>query len=441
MHSNQSDRNPDDGIDPPKSTFSNRRSWRSATLGGATAAVAVALILQSPGIALAQSAPERDPVELILAARRRANERAEAVFSLESELDGLEEQEAKLVEQVTELTDRVEELELVAEAIAIDAFTGNSEPGIPVLTEGRDPLDKITEQVLADVVNGEIDVDVDAYDHAVVALDDAEADLKSTRDDVEKRRSDVAAALDEAFEEIEVLRQLESEYLIEDSAAAASQAAAAVGDRIDEEEQRDERLAYERSIIPGSKPNTAAGADGEAAPEPIDDGEQRAVDINGDIRGGRTSNGAVVAGRTGQGGTGNDGELPPPAPFVCPVAGASSYANTWGAPRSGGRTHQGVDMLAVTGTPLVAVVAGRTVQRTNNLGGVTTTLFGDDGHRYYYAHLDRYEGGSRQVAQGEVIGYVGDTGNATGIPHLHFEIHPGGGVAVNPYETVRAAGC
>jgi len=98
-------------------------------------------------------------------------------------------------------------------------------------------------------------------------------------------------------------------------------------------------------------------------------------------------------------------------------------------------------MLAPMGTPIYAVVSGTVNFRQNRLGGNAASLVGDNGNRYYYAHLSQYEGGSRRVNQGDVIGYNGDTGNATGIPHLHFEIHPGGGLAVNPTPSVRIAGC
>lgn len=128
--------------------------------------------------------------------------------------------------------------------------------------------------------------------------------------------------------------------------------------------------------------------------------------------------------------------------MACPVDGFSTFTDTWGAPRSGGRSHQGVDMLAARGTPTVAIEAG-TIRRMGNggLGGITIWLTGSTGDEYYYAHLDDWAPGlsvGQSVAAGELIGYVGSTGNASyAVPHLHFEFHPGGGSAINPYPLVK----
>ena len=139
---------------------------------------------------------------------------------------------------------------------------------------------------------------------------------------------------------------------------------------------------------------------------------------------------------------------PPVAPSVstggkvCPVAGAVAFSNTWGAPRSGGRSHKGVDMMAVTGTPLVAIESGGIyLLNTHYLGGIQVYLLGASGDMHYYAHLDRYADGleaGQRVSAGETIGYVGSTGNATA-PHLHFQWRPHGyGDWQNPYPLVNA---
>jgi murein DD-endopeptidase MepM/ murein hydrolase activator NlpD len=126
--------------------------------------------------------------------------------------------------------------------------------------------------------------------------------------------------------------------------------------------------------------------------------------------------------------------------MFCPVAGPVSFIDSWGFARSGGRTHKGVDMMADTGTPTVAPVSGEVEHRGSSLGGLSWYVYGDNGDMYYGTHLSGYENqGVGWVEGGTVIGYVGDSGNAAGSPHLHFEIHPGGGEAVNPYPATNAA--
>lgn len=119
-----------------------------------------------------------------------------------------------------------------------------------------------------------------------------------------------------------------------------------------------------------------------------------------------------------------------------PVAGANEYIDSWGFPRSGGRRHKGTDIMAAAGTPVVAVREGVLTSGNSRLGGITLWLEADDGTRYYYAHLESIEIGSGYVTTGQVIGYVGSTGNASaGAPHLHFEIHRP--EAVNPYPELQ----
>ncbi|MDP9067562.1 MAG: peptidoglycan DD-metalloendopeptidase family protein [Actinomycetota bacterium] len=124
--------------------------------------------------------------------------------------------------------------------------------------------------------------------------------------------------------------------------------------------------------------------------------------------------------------------------MACPVAGAVSFIDSWGYPRSG-HTHQGTDMMAAYGTPVVAITDGTiTLSDYGGSAGYWIILSGDDGHQYWYMHNQQNLVSGGHVSAGQQIATVGDTGNAAGTPHVHFEYHPGGGAAINPYPLVAS---
>lgn len=125
--------------------------------------------------------------------------------------------------------------------------------------------------------------------------------------------------------------------------------------------------------------------------------------------------------------------VPATAAWRCPVAGPVRFSNDYGVAKGGGRFHEGIDLYAAAGTRVVASVAGRVERVEGPRGGRQVWLHGDDGVVYIGTHLARFGTAGRVVA-GEVIGYVGTSGNAAGTsPHLHFEAHPSGAGPVNPY--------
>jgi peptidoglycan LD-endopeptidase LytH len=128
----------------------------------------------------------------------------------------------------------------------------------------------------------------------------------------------------------------------------------------------------------------------------------------------------------------------PSGGMTCPVGGAVSFIDSWGDPRSG-HTHQGVDMMAGYGTPLLAITSGViTLSSYGSSSGNWIILSGSDGNSYWYMHNEQNLVSSGSVSTGQQIATLGDTGNAAGTPHLHFEYHPGGGAAVNPYPLVAS---
>jgi murein DD-endopeptidase MepM/ murein hydrolase activator NlpD len=129
----------------------------------------------------------------------------------------------------------------------------------------------------------------------------------------------------------------------------------------------------------------------------------------------------------------------PPRVLPVPVEGVApeELEDGWGAPRSGGRRHEGIDIFAPRGTPVVSTTRGVIVRKGwNRLGGWSVNVLGPGGQHHYYAHFDQL--GPPEVGDwvevGEILGFVGDTGNAKGTPtHLHYGIYAWNGEAMDPY--------
>jgi murein DD-endopeptidase MepM/ murein hydrolase activator NlpD len=374
----------------------------------------------------------------IQAARDRANAAAEAYFQKQSDLEVLEDEAAALEVEVDQLQVAVDRLRGDVESLAISRFVNSGSSGIPLLTGVEEPQDQIQADVLVDVLtNTGADV-LDQYDAVATELAEKQDQLAQQKADIEQEQVVLEQLQADAEAEVVLLREIEEERLKDEAVRLALEA-----------QQAEERARQEAAV------RRLAEAAAAAAPNPgllPQDGSGDAAGT-GDAGAGPTltvpnnggPSGGTSGGRTGTPGAGSfPGGIDTGSGYVdnivCPMTG-SAYGDTWGAPRSGGRRHEGVDMLAPIGVPIVAVTNGVVSFRQNRLGGLAVSLAGDNGNRYYYAHLSAYEGSSRRVTAGEVIGYNGDTGNARGTPHLHFEVHPGGGIAVNPTPSVRAAGC
>jgi len=261
----------------------------------------------------------------------------------------------------------------------------------------------------------------------------AEAVAQATLRTVEELREEAAALAQEVAEAEEAQRVLVASLR---TTAAETEA---VLQRV---QARQQTLETELSRARAAEEAARREAERRAAAEAA--ARAAAAAARGAGGGAGTSGGAPGTGRLGTPGAGGGAAVPG---VVCPVQGAVAgrdFSNDWGYPRSGGRYHQGNDIFAGRGTPVVAV-ADATIVRWNppssptGLGGITVTYRIADGSEWYNAHLNSIAGGISpgvSVARGQIIGTVGNTGNArTTPPHLHLG-RRAGGLWVNPWPTI-----
>jgi murein DD-endopeptidase MepM/ murein hydrolase activator NlpD len=359
-----------------------------------TVLAAVPASAQSDGVKDLEAKVEA-ATQRIIAARVRADEASATYFEAESKLDQLDVELQKLSDDVQQRAADVQKLRDDLRSFAVDRYMNGGASDTSSFFNADDPNQAVARSALADLVG---DRKVDVIDKVRVA----QAELTARSKELEKQRT---------------AQQLAAADLANNNAKLAKEVAAlqAEKDALDvilqglKEEER-------KRLVEEARRRAAEEAQRRA------EERQRKADEEARKRAERR-----VAAPTGT--------IPGP-PWQCPIPSGSSFTDTYGQARSGGRRHLGVDMSAPIGTPTVAMVAGDVTYGRDSLGGLSWYLDGDDGNWYYGTHLSRFGPREGHVEPREVIGYVGQSGNAS-TPHLHLEIHIGGrGNPVNPYPTV-----
>jgi len=370
----------------------SRRSWARWT----TVALILVAVAGAPAPAIA--GPEDD----LEAAQERADRAAEELAGAEEEIARAGDAVAHLQTRVAGIDARVGAAREQVRVLAIRLYVGGTAPVVRILRMG-DANEVIRAQQYSHVIAGgstdtlqQYRADREDLEREQAALDEERASQAASAEALRERRAEAVEEIDRLSEVVarvnaaRVNAAREAQRLAEAQAASSADSAAAGSS------------SSERPAPGSSSPGGPA-----AAPEPSP------------AAGPAASEPSEEPGAT--------------ADWICPVQGPLAFSNDYGASRGGGYSHQGNDILAPRGTPVVASVDGEVRHRSGAVSGLAYYLDGDDGTEYFGAHLDSY-GASGRVTAGTVVGTVGNTGDAASTaPHLHFEMHPGGNGNINPY--------
>lgn len=368
----------------------------------------LALMAVAPTSALAQSKGDVDNAKS--AADRTYQELLEADEVLESGLEELE----RIQGRIYDLENRIDKLETAlieygsnaqslqerARLIVLEAYTSGGRSLVTTAFGTKDIQDLITSQALFDAATTR---DLSQLDQ----LSAVSRQMERLNDDLGIKEAEVQSLREE--QEAVVAHLEEDRARADELHAEAKKNYADVYARYKAEQARRAAAAAKAAAAAAAAKAAAGKSSG------------------GSSSGGSSSNSKAAAG------------VPAATTGVnCPLPNGSSFIDTWGYARAGGRTHKGTDMIAGYGSTLVAMVSGTVRLNYHSLGGRQIYLYGTDGITYYYAHLSGYANGlanGQNVSQGDAIGFVGSTGNATtNVLHLGMIV---GGQYVNPYPTVR----
>jgi murein DD-endopeptidase MepM/ murein hydrolase activator NlpD len=362
------------------------------------------LLLAVPGPVL--PAALAAPADELAAAQERANRAADSLSAAEEETARAEDTVAHLEERVARVDARVAAVRDQVRQLAIRQYVSGT-VAVTRLLRLADANEVVRAQQYASVM---AETSTDALEQYRADKEDLRIEVAALRreqqaraetiEDLRRREGDAIRELDRLARVHEQARAAQEEQRRQADAAAAASAA------------RASAAAGPAATTAGSTPSTAAGGSPSTT--------ARAAPARPPTTTRAPSSApSVVSGE-----------------WICPVQGPRAFSNDYGAPRGGGSSHMGNDIMSPRGTPVVANVSGVVTQRNGAISGLAYFLAGDDGNRYFGAHLDSF-GASGRVEAGTVIGRVGNTGDAASTPpHLHFEIHPGGSGYTNPYSTL-----
>jgi peptidoglycan LD-endopeptidase LytH len=362
-------------------------SFTLASFIGRALPAAVAITLLAPSAAAgAASDPLAAAVARVTAAEQSDNRATAQYDAAQTRYFELADEQASSQREIQSLTVQQRHLETLGRARAVVAYMRGSLVIGDVLANGSDILDAARRTTMLDDLNATGNQVIAQLDSVTSALHDHQATLQHEISEAKKALDAMQAQSRAAARALADAGRAEDDLRVQLTAAR--------------------KLQQLTSILRAARVQAAPSS------------------------GNRLTSSPGAAGRIIVHGT-----------WVCPVQGPVSFTDTFGAPRSSGRRHQGNDLFAPAGTPLVAVTDGTVFFQGDPLGGNAAYVEGHDGNTYYYAHLRDYVGGARSVSAGELIGHLGNTGDASDAPpQLHFEIRPGSpnGRAIDPYPTLAA---